>query len=108
MFYSMRSRRASVRGKRPEASRKTGSRRREQEKSQVALENIGPGVGDHAGAQIAPPGDQRAVQNSQRHDHDDLFPALIGVGQAKNRALQNDGGHDAASKRLKLPLKVSA
>ena len=47
------------------------------EETQPALENVGPGVRDYAGAQIAPPSHQSAIKNTQRHDYHHLLPTLI-------------------------------
>ena len=63
------------------------SLRREQEESEVAFEDIGPGMSDHAGSQVAAPRDERAIQDSERRDDDDLFPTLVRMREAKNYAL---------------------
>lgn len=65
-------------------------------------------MSDHAGAQVAPPSHKRAIENSQRCDHQHLFPALVLVDHAKHESLQNDGRNDATRCRPELLLKVSA
>src|ERR1700683_2395969 len=78
------------------------------EETQPALENVGPGVGDYAGAQIAPPSHQCAIKNTQRHDYHHLLPTLISVHQPEDRSLQNHCCNDAARHRAELLLQVTA
>lgn len=64
-------------------------------------------MGDHVDAEIATPGCQRAVKKAEGSNDDNILPALITVGHAKNDPLQNDGDRDAAGESVELLLEVA-
>lgn len=77
------------------------------DKLQPALENVGPCMSDHVGAQVASPCCKRSIEDSQRYDDHHLLPALVCVEQPKHESLQKDGCNHATSRGAELLLQVA-
>lgn len=63
-----------------------------------ALPYVAPGVGNDVNAQVSAPCCQRAVQNAEHADHDNISPALVRVKQPENHSLGQNGDGKVAGR----------
>ena len=65
-------------------------------------------MGEDVDAEIAPPGSESPIKHAEHADDGDVLPSLIGVKEAEDDALRDDGREDAAGEGVKLALQVAA
>src|SRR5947209_12852161 len=75
--------------------------------SEEAAGDIGPGMGDHAGAQALSPQSQESEQRSIDRNGETASYALIAMSNAKHRHLEEQGQPRAAGERGQLPLQIA-
>jgi hypothetical protein len=71
-------------------------------------ENIGPGVGDHAGPEALPPDSEQPEQDAEKSDSCCRAYSFVEVANAEDNRLEKDGQGGAADDGLKLPLQIAA